>query len=184
MIINEFEKKQLLEAEEIFKNYNGSHFGMGHDGVYDRYKKFNIPEEQEQLWLQELCNDFYKNLDKQNESTYFKICTCAENLKDISLVKEIIKYPFTRTLKNNYVDTLFMLKYSFNLIDRKKKYLSFDELQNIKNYYDYWMKKFQVDILKAIKNNEFKFDSYYFMEFDIIEKYLNEQKNKLHEIKK
>lgn len=45
--------KEYADARLIFDKYHGSHFQMEREGVYTKYKKFEVPKRIERLWLEE-----------------------------------------------------------------------------------------------------------------------------------
>jgi hypothetical protein len=55
---------EFEDAKKIFFDYNGSRFGMAHDGVDVSYARAEVPSEIEAQWLAELKAEKLCNLDK------------------------------------------------------------------------------------------------------------------------
>lgn len=71
-------------AKSIFFTYDGSHCQMANDGVYDKYKSYNIPKKQELLWLDEIKNNRINTLaDSDNIKLDFaKTCSGIRKSND------------------------------------------------------------------------------------------------------
>ena len=52
-----FNEEKEHEARILFHMYGGNFFEMERDGVYKKYKSFEVPKDVEAKWLQEMCND-------------------------------------------------------------------------------------------------------------------------------
>jgi len=60
-------------AKTIYFNYTGSKFQMMRDGIIDEYRSYNISEELEKQWLEELINDEFNNLEFGDYNTSFRL---------------------------------------------------------------------------------------------------------------
>lgn len=50
------------EAKLMFQKYNGEHFYMAKDGVYDKYKQFRVDKETESKWRKDLYVEYREKL--------------------------------------------------------------------------------------------------------------------------
>ncbi len=53
---------EFKDAEKMFKFYSGSTFFMDREGDYERYKKFNVPQEMEYKWRCEMKGELFEKL--------------------------------------------------------------------------------------------------------------------------
>lgn len=50
-------KDSFSDAKQLFLTFDGNHFMMEREGVYETYKAYNIPKETEREWLTELRDE-------------------------------------------------------------------------------------------------------------------------------
>lgn len=99
------------EAKEIFRYYGGSHFHMARDEVYEHYKSFNISKETENLWLEEMKQEFRRELIQK------------KNMSEIARV--FAKYGDMVSLTSDVKGCYFMLDY----IQKNLKFLDSNTLE-------------------------------------------------------
>jgi hypothetical protein len=130
-----FKKEKIINIEKgksIFFQYNGSYFGMDHDGVGHDYRKCNIPKDIEYKWLDEIKNELVKMImnekDNQKLTTYFYIFSNL-NISDDIKVKTIFNY-----LNNHNLDTFSSILICENLKDILKNCTSNEIKKEIKDF--------------------------------------------------
>jgi hypothetical protein len=86
-------------AKEIFFQYSGSKFQMMRDGIYEDYIKYNISQQQEEDWLNQLLEGNIIQLDINNTATLFPMWyTILSHCKSLFIGK-IIDFIYTNKHK-------------------------------------------------------------------------------------
>jgi hypothetical protein len=95
---------ETIKAKEIFFSYNGQHYFMDHDGVYDEYKKYNISEIVEKEWIEELVK---LRLNEYKESSDYKYLTpLVDYYNRYDLIIEIVNVK----LKGAFINKIIVLE--------------------------------------------------------------------------
>jgi hypothetical protein len=126
------------KAKDIFFRHNGQHYHMAHNGYFDEYKKYNIDEETEEKWVEELVdlrfNEFKETSDMKYLYPLVDYLNRYELLDELLLIKP----------KGTYINQFVIIEMLAKLLHKNKK--------KIVNYND--KKKIFVDSIFTIIGDE------------------------------
>ncbi len=83
---------KINQARDIYFNNLGSTFFMIRDGVLKEYRSFNISEQQEAEWRQELIAEMSLSLDNEDFTRLDKLGTIAQYHGDSVILEAIVAY--------------------------------------------------------------------------------------------
>ena len=91
------DNQEYAEAKLIFDEYDGSYFQMEREGVYKKYKKFNVPKGLEKSWIEETQNNIRQKLiseKKGNEivSYFSRLNRIACQNNDVDSVLYLVEF--------------------------------------------------------------------------------------------
>lgn len=98
----ESSKEIMDRAEYLFFTYNGNHYYMANDGVYEEYKSYNIPKEQESIWLTEINSSAIRNLSDSSDIKidFTKACSSVRKTKNVSDIDCLFDFLFSEQVSN------------------------------------------------------------------------------------
>ena len=102
------------KAKEIFFQYDGRHFFMWHEGIWDEYKKYNIDEITEENWRKELINLRLKDFKQTSKIRY--LIPIVEYYNKYDLLDELLSVK----IKGTYINSLVMIELLTKLMYKNK----------------------------------------------------------------
>lgn len=130
--------RNMLRAKELYFSYHGSSFYMQRGGEYEKYKAFNISEEQELMWKDELVENLLNRLSFESTYELHKLAMIAESYLDYNIVERLITYIANNMSKGdsfvklNYAEVLLKMPCPKELMETKLDVVS-DLLFNVSN---------------------------------------------------
>jgi hypothetical protein len=91
---------EIIKAKELFFHYKGSLFHMDREGDYEEYSKYNIDEETEKIWKEELIQ---LRLKEYKETSNFKSLYVLTDNNRYDLLDKIMETEIKGTLLNKIV---------------------------------------------------------------------------------
>ena len=108
-------------AKDIFISYNGSHFQMKRDGVYDEYKNYNICHEQEIRWIKEHIDHLLTKLEDKSivDNDFMNLTSILKQYKINEKFNDLLNWAKIKTTK---VDIFTNLRIAEEILDIVKSY--------------------------------------------------------------
>ena len=90
------------KAKQIFLHYNGQHYHMAHDKVWEEYKNYNIDKNTEDEWIKELINLRFMDFKKSSDIKY--LIPLVDYYNDYKLLDELLSLKLKGTFVDNIID--------------------------------------------------------------------------------
>lgn len=110
-------------AKELFSIYYGNKFFMWKDGDLEEYKTYDISQDQELIWKDELARELFSNLEVKHDSTLTGLHIIINYFGDSPLLKKVAEY-----ISQNYLeaDSFLKIRYAEDLEDMIQKCENFN----------------------------------------------------------
>ena len=114
------------KAKQIFFHYNGQHYHMAHDGVWEEYKNFNIDKSTEDEWIKELINLRFEDFKKSSAIKY--LIPLVDYYNEYKLLDELLSLK----LKGTFIDKFVTIELLATLLTKNRnKIINYKEKKNI-----------------------------------------------------
>ena len=143
-------------AKSIFMKYGGSYFHMEREGEYEYYKSFDVPKEQEMLWVNECQNELLNEIESADvvSFNFIKLTGIISQYKSVDGLRallEIVK------MKNGNVDTFSQIRIAEEIMGVVKAFdvnaMNIDAIREAQ--------KMALDIVNNIDINNITISIYY-----------------------
>jgi hypothetical protein len=124
---------------------------MWKDGDLEEYKTYDIPQDQELIWKEELTIELFSNLKVKHDSTLTGLHIMINYFGDSPLLKKVVEY-----ISQNYLeaDSFLKIRYAEDLEDMIQKCENFNT-QCPKDLMTH-TKKLAIEILENVLTHEIK----------------------------
>ena len=152
-------KDQFLnEAENLFKKFNGSLFGMARDdeNIYKQFASYNLSDEQYLIWANELATEHFNEVRKKNiwDNSFSSLFAVMKQYLLIENIRKVISWIEENQHK---LDSFTKIMYSESLSSLIDSSIAHEELLTISEK----AKKLAVKMLEKVLDNPIEVhDSY------------------------
>ena len=108
------------KAKKLFFHYNGSKFHMDREGDYTEYSKYNVNEENEKKWMEELIQIKFK---QYKETSDFRDLYVLTNNERYDLLEKIFEIEIKGTVLNKIVIMELLTEF---LVKGKKRVIDYE----------------------------------------------------------
>lgn len=147
----------IEQAKQLFLKYGGSHFLMAREGEYDLYRSFNIPKEQEYMWIQDYENKLLMEIEREAiiDGKFVDLCLAIREYRDVCYLEKLQQLIKQR---RNSMDSFSLMRMAEGLLGIVDSFLK----SNMKNHkITLLAKEFALEILNSILENPITIASYY-----------------------
>ncbi|BBI34160.1 hypothetical protein [Cohnella abietis] len=116
-------------AKELFTFYQGSFIHMYREGVLDEYKGFEIAKEKETEWLDEMVNEFTKQLSIMSWTGVVGLESLARSYPNPTILENVATFASRHLMSADSVVKLIYAEKMIKLIKLFKKEVSVEVLR-------------------------------------------------------
>lgn len=137
--------------------YGGIHFYMAREGEFEQYRSFNIPKEQEFLWIQEYEKERLKEVETEDivDVNFFRLCDAISAYDDIYYLEEMHKLIKRKTNSMDSFSLMLMAEGLLRIVE------SFSKKDMKDHQITLLTKDFALKILASILEKPITIASYY-----------------------
>ncbi|CAN7536056.1 hypothetical protein LJR153_003864 [Paenibacillus sp. LjRoot153] len=83
---------EQVSAKELFTFYRGSTLQMHRAGAHDEYKSFAVPKETEMKWVQEMIDQYSRELSIRDAAVLDSLESIARDFKEVCILNNVVSF--------------------------------------------------------------------------------------------
>ncbi|WP_372663231.1 hypothetical protein [Cohnella sp.] len=107
------ERRICVRAKQLFTFYRGSTFHMYREGDYEEYKSYNVSENTEAKWVQEMIDIYTDELSIWGWEAVYCLGSIARDFKDIRILRNVVSFASRHIMS---ADSIVKLMYAEGIL--------------------------------------------------------------------
>ncbi|MCQ6560680.1 hypothetical protein [Paenibacillus mendelii] len=115
---------EQLRAKQLFTSYQGNTIRMHRAGEYEEYKSYQVSEQTEAEWIQEMIDSYTKQCSIRDWEAVSHLESMARDFKDPRILNNVVRFASKHIMSADSVVKLMYVEHIINIVRSLKGVLS------------------------------------------------------------